>query len=96
METKKPFWKWVFCENDGTPSFARIATAVLMSAVISWDSCGMFLAWLWNSHHLAPGQAPLPFYPDPMVLAGQAGFFLSMYGTNRFSAMLQREVDKKD
>jgi ABC-type uncharacterized transport system permease subunit len=36
VETKKPFWKWVFCESDGTPSFARIGSAVLLGFVCGW------------------------------------------------------------
>ncbi|MGA9042309.1 MAG: hypothetical protein WB421_17380 [Terriglobales bacterium] len=33
---KKPFWAWVFCETDGTPSFARIGTAVLVAFAVGW------------------------------------------------------------
>ena len=33
---KRPFWAWVFCEPDGTPSFARVGTAVLAAFVCGW------------------------------------------------------------
>ena len=36
MEIKKPFIKWVFCETDGTPSFARVATAVVLAFMLGW------------------------------------------------------------
>lgn len=36
MEIKKPFWKWVFCESDGTPSFSRICTGVLVGFACGW------------------------------------------------------------
>ena len=36
MLSKKPFWKWVFCETDGTPSFARVSTAVTLAFVLGW------------------------------------------------------------
>ena len=33
---KRPFWPWVFCEADGTPSLARVATAVLLAFACGW------------------------------------------------------------
>lgn len=36
MDIKKPFWKWVFCEPDGTPSFARIGTLTLIGFACGW------------------------------------------------------------
>jgi hypothetical protein len=33
---KRPFWAWVFCETDGTPSFARVGTAVLLGFACGW------------------------------------------------------------
>lgn len=36
MEYKRPFWTWVFCEQDGTPSFARVSTAVLLGFACGW------------------------------------------------------------
>lgn len=33
---KKPFWQWVFCEPDGTPSFSRVGTAVLIGFAMGW------------------------------------------------------------
>ena len=35
-DVKKPFWAWVFCETDGTPSFSRVATAVLVGFACGW------------------------------------------------------------
>ena len=36
METKKPFWTWVFCETDGTPSFARVFTGLIVGFALGW------------------------------------------------------------
>ncbi len=36
MDCKRPFWAWVFCESDGTPSFARVGTAVLLAFALGW------------------------------------------------------------
>lgn len=36
LAIKRPFWTWVFCETDGTPSFARIGTAVLCAFAVGW------------------------------------------------------------
>ena len=30
------FWRGVFSEQDGTPSFSRVATAFLVSGAIAW------------------------------------------------------------
>lgn len=32
----KPFWRGVFSEADGTPSFSRIATAVFVAFAVGW------------------------------------------------------------
>jgi hypothetical protein len=31
-----PFWRGVFSEPDGTPSFSRVATAVLVAFAMGW------------------------------------------------------------
>ncbi len=36
MEHKKPFWVWVFCEQDGTPSFSRVATGIIVAFALGW------------------------------------------------------------
>lgn len=33
---KRPFWVWVFCESDGTPSSSRVFTAVLIAFACGW------------------------------------------------------------
>lgn len=33
---KRPFWGWVFCETDGTPSFARVGTGFLLAFACGW------------------------------------------------------------
>jgi hypothetical protein len=38
MDVKRPFWAWVFCENDGTPSFSRVGTAVILAFACGWIS----------------------------------------------------------
>lgn len=83
-EVKKPFWQWAFCEADGTASFARIGTGMLLAATIGWDTAYIVLSWMWNTHHLAAGQPPMPILPTWPELVGQVGFFTGLYGTNRF------------
>ena len=90
------FWRGVFSEQDGTPSFARIWTAVLATAVISWDSAYIWLAWIWNTRHLAVGQVAMPLLPDPIILAAQAGFFTVLYGANKFTAIFKQDSGGKD
>jgi hypothetical protein len=36
MDLKRPFWAWVFTDTDGTPSFARVGTAVILGFVCGW------------------------------------------------------------
>jgi ABC-type uncharacterized transport system permease subunit len=31
-----PFWRSVFSESDGTPSFSRVATAVIVGFSMGW------------------------------------------------------------
>lgn len=31
-----PFWRGVFSESDGTPSFSRIATGVVVAFAVGW------------------------------------------------------------
>lgn len=62
------FWKSVFCESDGTGSFARVMTLFLTIAVIVWNSYivystkqtptnleaqGLFLMSLYGSNKFA-------------------------------------------
>ena len=35
-EIKKPFWKWVFSEESGTPSFSRVFTGLIVSFACGW------------------------------------------------------------
>ena len=64
---KRPFWAWVFCETDGTPSFARVGTAVLaafacgwVTAIVRWTHAlpefggvAMFVSLLYGSNKFA-------------------------------------------
>jgi hypothetical protein len=36
MENSKPFWRGVFSEPDGTPSFSRVATSVIVAFAVGW------------------------------------------------------------
>lgn len=35
-ELKKPFWKWCFSEGDGTPSFSRVFTGLIVAFACGW------------------------------------------------------------
>ncbi|SRR5258708_3637192 len=45
--TRVPFWRGVFSEPDGTPSFSRVATGLLVSF-----ACGWVTAIVWKNHVL--------------------------------------------
>lgn len=90
METKKPFWAWVFSEQDGTPSLARVGTAVLVAFICGWDTCYTVFAWQWNMHHLVPGQTPIAMWLDPLVYAGQGAFMLALYGANKAAGIFRQ------
>jgi len=47
MEPKKPFWRWMFSESDGTPSFARVFTGLLVCFAIGWVT-----HLVWKTHAL--------------------------------------------
>lgn len=32
------FWRGVFCEADGVPSFSRVATAVVVAFAVGWTT----------------------------------------------------------
>ena len=36
MEHKKPFWAWVFCDSDGTPSSSRVFTGIALGFACGW------------------------------------------------------------
>jgi len=49
----QPFWRGVFSEADGTPSFSRIATAVFVAFAVGW------IASLVKQNHSLPDFAGL-------------------------------------
>ncbi len=63
------FWRGVFSEPDGTPSFSRIATAVLVSFACGWVTAlirythtlpslldlGLFITVLYGTNQLRAG-----------------------------------------
>jgi hypothetical protein len=38
QDVKRPFWAWVFSEADGTPSFSRVATGIIVAFALGWVS----------------------------------------------------------
>jgi hypothetical protein len=74
-EYKKPFWVWVFCEADGTPSFSRVASGVLTAF-----SCGWVTAVIRFTHAI----------PDAVTLGGLGALILVPYGTNKIVGMLSK------
>jgi hypothetical protein len=36
QKSVQPFWRGVFSETDGTPSFSRIATSVFVAFSVGW------------------------------------------------------------
>jgi hypothetical protein len=73
-ELKKPFWKWVFSEADGTPSFSRVATGLTLCFALGWvtaivmkhyalpDFAGlaMFVGTLYGLNRLGAAITPKP------------------------------------
>ncbi len=43
----KPFWKGVFSETDGTPSFSRVATGFIVAFSLGWVT-----HLVWHNHSL--------------------------------------------
>lgn len=41
------FWRGVFSESDGTPSFSRVATGIMVGFACGWISC-----LVWRNHSL--------------------------------------------
>ncbi len=41
-----PFWRGVFCESDGTPSFSRVATGLIVAFALGWAT---HLVWRNNA-----------------------------------------------
>jgi hypothetical protein len=70
--TKSPFWKWVFCESDGTPSFSRIGTGVLLGFACGWTTA------LVRHNHALPEMGGLALFVT--VLYG-ANKFATHFGT---------------
>lgn len=72
MNVKRPFWAWAFSESDGTPSFSRIATAVIVgfacgwiTAVVRWTHAlpefggvGLFITVLYGTNKVAAAIKP--------------------------------------
>lgn len=46
-DVKRPFWAWVFSEADGTPSFARIFTGLIVCFSLGWVT-----HLVWKNHQL--------------------------------------------
>ena len=49
----RPFWRGVFSESDGTPSFSRLATAVVVAFAVGWTTA------LVKQNHALPDFAGL-------------------------------------
>jgi hypothetical protein len=45
LDVKRPFWAWVFAEQDGTPSFSRVATAFLLCFACGWVTALVMKHW---------------------------------------------------
>ena len=69
------FCKGVFSEPDGTPSFSRVASFVLVGF-----SCGWITAVVHFTHAI----------PDAVTLTGLGGLILVPYGTNQLAKVLQK------
>jgi hypothetical protein len=67
-EKEKRFWTGVFSEPDGTPSFSRVATAVLIAI-----TSGLLIYVVLKTSA----------FPEMSVLAGLAAFITTLYATNK-------------
>lgn len=76
----KEFVVSMFSEEPGVISFSRVATAVLISFVLGWDTSVII-----HTHAL----------PDAVTLAGQAAFFSSLYAVNRTAGILDSKTEGK-
>jgi hypothetical protein len=69
------FWKKVFCEQDGTPSFSRVATGLLVAF-----ACGWVTHVVAHSHQI----------PDSSLLLGLGAFMSVLYGANKLSGVFTK------
>lgn len=69
------FFRGVFSESTGEPSFSRIA-----SGVLTGFSCGWITAIVHFTHAI----------PDIMTLSGLGGLILVPYGTNKITDLLKK------
>jgi hypothetical protein len=52
-EVKRPFWAWCFSDPDGTPSSARVITALVVLFALGW------VTFLVRKHGVLPEFAGL-------------------------------------
>jgi hypothetical protein len=75
-------WLTSLLSAEGSVSFGRVLSLVLVAFVLGWDSAQGVFAWQFN-HHLPPGFAPLPFTPTAAVIVAQTGFVTAFYVTTK-------------
>jgi len=80
MKTENPIpsrlpWRLAFCEQDGMPSFARIATGVMVLAALGWVSFSVY------KNHAIPSGGDL---------AGLGAFVTMLYGANKFATAIDK------
>jgi hypothetical protein len=81
-------------DPNGNLSFGRFATALLVIAVISWDSCYVWMSWKFNLAH-SEFHIPLTeMLPNVAVMIGQVAFMTAFYVTTKVQESVDKSNDK--
>lgn len=73
----KSFWRGAFSDPDGTPSFARVASGVVVVAAVSWVTAVIVM------------QHSLPTFEG--VSAFLVAALASLYGTNKITSIFEKK-----
>lgn len=79
----KAFVKSCLSERDGTVSFGRCISLLIVAVVLTWDTAYIVFAM----RHYG-GQPVLNILPDSGMLAAQGIFMTLFYGVNKVNQML--------
>lgn len=76
-------WLTKLFSDSGTVSFSRVATAVITSFVLGWDTSYVIEAWKIHKMGVEIG-----LLPGAAVFAAQAGFISALYVGNKVSGAI--------
>jgi hypothetical protein len=81
-------------DPNGNLSFGRFATALLVIAVISWDSCYVWMSWKFNLNHPEFHIPMTEMLPNVAIMIGQVAFMTAFYVTTKVQESVDKSNDK--